>query len=85
MFSDDVEGLSDFDTCDEELEPVENTCVNNLVNYSETNLNKFKQKGTTRLTETNRVNITLHAHKIKLLQLITFQFYIKYNKYIPRM
>ena len=53
MFSDDVEGLSDVDTCDEELEPVENTCIN------------------------------LHAHKIKLL--ITSQFYIKYNKRIPRM
>ena len=34
MFSDDVEGLSDVDTCDEELEPVENTCVSNFVNFS---------------------------------------------------
>ena len=33
MFSDDAEGRSDVDSCDEELEPVENTCVN-FVNFS---------------------------------------------------
>ena len=36
MFSDDAEGLSDVDSCDEKLEPVENTCVN-FVNFSLTN------------------------------------------------
>ena len=33
MFSDDAEGLSNVDSCDEELEPVENTCVH-FVNFS---------------------------------------------------
>ena len=42
MFSDDAEGRSDVDCYDEELEPVENTCVN-FVNFSLTNLNKRKQ------------------------------------------
>ena len=34
MFSDDAEGLRDVDSCVEELEPAENTCVINFVNFS---------------------------------------------------
>ena len=34
MFSDDAEGHGELITSDEELQPVENTCVNNFVNFS---------------------------------------------------
>ena len=34
MFSDDAESLRDVDSCDEEFEPAENTCVKNFVNFS---------------------------------------------------